>query len=125
MKKGKFIFIVLFLFVMQLSLFAQGNGQGMGNMPANGVLSGTVIDDAGKPVEYATISLFSLRSGKLVTGGITDVKGNFKINKIKLGGYKIDIKFIGFNKKTIKSVYLFPKGRGKGQGIEQNLGKIK
>jgi len=127
MKKGKLIFIALFLFSIQSTVFSQerGHGNGMGEMPANGVLSGTVVDNEGKPVEYATISLFSLRSGKLITGGITDVKGNFKISKIKLGGYKVDIKFIGFEKKTIKAVYLFPKGRGKGQGIEQNIGQIK
>ena len=127
MKKGKLILIVLFFIANQLIAFSQGKGQGMGrqDMPANGVLSGTVVNGGDKPVEYATISLFSLRTGKLVTGGITDAKGNFRITKIKLGGYKIEIKFIGFEKKTIKAVYLFPKGRGKGQGIEQNIGTVK
>ncbi|MBN2756459.1 MAG: TonB-dependent receptor [Bacteroidales bacterium] len=126
MKKGKIALIFLFLVTFSSILNAQGNGQGMGmqDMPENGVLSGTILDNAGNPVEYATVSLFSLRDDKLVTGGITDEKGYFKITKIKLGGYKVDIKFIGFDKKTIKSVYLFPKGRGKGEGIDQDLGQI-
>jgi len=127
MKKGKLFLIAIYLFAIQSIIVAQGRGQGQGmsQMPANGVLSGTVISKTGEPVEYATVSLFSLRSKKLVTGGITDVKGNFKINKLKLGGYKVEIDFIGFKKTTVKAVYLLPKGRGKGQGIEQNIGKIK
>ncbi len=124
MKKLKFLGIIC-LIGFSLELFAQHPGGGEGRqMPEIGVLSGTVYDTDGTPVEYATVSLFSLRDNKLVTGGITDDKGHFKIEKIKLGAYAVHIKFIGFNTKVIKPVYIAPKGRGKGQGIEQNLDKI-
>ena len=124
MKKLKFLGIIC-LIGFSLELFAQHQGGGEGRqMPEIGVLSGTIYDTDGTPVEYATVSLFSLRDNKLVTGGITDDKGHFKIEKIKLGAYAVHIKFIGFNTKVIKPVYIASKGRGKGQGIEQNLDKI-
>ncbi|MEN8120295.1 MAG: TonB-dependent receptor [Bacteroidota bacterium] len=123
----KIIFLVTILFIsFSFNLFAQRPGGGQGkDMPKIGILSGTVLDAQGTPVEYATVSLFSMRDSKLVTGGITDAKGYFKIKEIKLGAYKAHIKFIGFNTKEIKPIYLMPKGRGKGQGTEQDLGKIK
>jgi len=125
MKKLRFLGVI-FLIVIKSSIFAQEHhgGGGEREIPEIGVLSGTVYDADGTPVEYATISLYSLRDNKLLTGGITDAKGHFKIEKIKLGAYEVRIKFIGFNTKIIKPIYLMPKGRGKGQGVEQNLGKI-
>jgi len=124
MRNFKFLLVIVLL-SFNFNIMAQRPGGGQGrDMPKIGVLSGTVSDDQGNPIEYATVSLFSLRDSKLVTGGITDVKGNFRIKEIKLGAYKVKIKFIGFNTKEIKAVYLMPKGRGKGQGVEQNIGDI-
>lgn len=123
----KFKFLSAFLFIsLSINNFAQKPGGGQGReMPTIGILSGVVTDKEGVPVEYATVSLFSMRDSKLVTGGITDGKGHFKIKEIKLGVYKVNIKFIGFKTKTIKPIFLLPKGRGKGQGTEQDLGTIK
>jgi len=118
---------ILILSVLLLStcvMFAQRPGGGR-QMPTIGVLSATIVDDQGNPVEYATVSLISKRDSSLLTGGITDKKGYFKLSELRLGVYILDIKFLGFEHKQIKPIYLFPKGRGKGQGTEQNLGKIK
>lgn len=124
MQKIKILGVII-LFSLNINIIAQRPGGGGGReMPKIGILSGTVYDEQGTPVEYATVSLFSMRDSKLVTGGITDTKGYFKIKEIKLGAYKVHIKFIGFSTKEIKAIYLFPKGRGKGQGTEQDLGKI-
>jgi len=124
MQKLKIIGVII-LFSLSTNMMAQRPGGGQGReMPKIGILSGTVLDEQGTPVEYATVSLFSMRDSKLVTGGITNAKGYFKIKEIKLGVYKVHIKFIGFNTKEIKPVYLLPKGRGKGQGTEQDLGKL-
>jgi len=125
MQKIKILSAILFI-SLSVNIFAQKPGGGQGReMPTIGILSGIVFDEEGTPVEYATVSLFSMRDSKLVTGGITDEKGHFKIKEIKLGVYKVSIKFIGFNTKVIKPIYLLPKGRGKGQGTEQDLGTIK
>ena len=44
----------------------------------NGRISGIVVDSvSGKPVEYATVAIFDVKSGKPVDGTVTDVKGAF------------------------------------------------
>lgn len=48
-----------------------------------------------KPIEYATISLKDSK-GKIINGGVTDGKGNFKISNIEQGNYFIAVEFIGY-----------------------------
>ncbi|MBE0424346.1 MAG: TonB-dependent receptor [Lutibacter sp.] len=65
------------------------------------MLMGKVIDnDTKQPLEYATIVIKSL-DGKIITGGITDTKGEFSIQVVK-GVYDISIEFISFKTKTFK-----------------------
>ena len=65
------------------------------------MLTGKVIDnDTKQPLEYATIVIKSL-DGKIITGGITDTKGEFSIQVVK-GVYDISIEFISFKTKTFK-----------------------
>lgn len=64
-------------------------------------ITGTVIDkDVNAPLEYATIAFFSKKENKIITGGITDSKGNFKIN-VPTGTYDITIEYISYKTKTI------------------------
>jgi len=65
------------------------------------MLTGKVVDnDTKQPLEYATIVIKSL-DGKIITGGITDTKGEFSIQVVK-GVYDISIEFISFKTKTFK-----------------------
>ncbi|OEK08602.1 TonB-dependent receptor [Flavivirga aquatica] len=65
------------------------------------LITGTVIDKATKqPLEYATIAFFSKRQNKIVTGGITDQKGNFSI-PVLTGMYDVTIEYIAFKTITI------------------------
>ncbi len=71
-------------------------------------LKGKVIDqDAGVPLEYATISIFRLPMNKLVNGNITDELGNFDI-KVKPGNYDVKIEFLGYQEKVMSNVELKP-----------------
>jgi hypothetical protein len=91
-------------------------------MPAIGVLQGTVLDSSNNnPIEYASVSIINVRSDKVITGAVSDENGRFYISEIPLGKYKIIIEFIGYNKAIKEDINLFP---GKGGGIEQNLGNI-
>ncbi|MBT8274423.1 MAG: TonB-dependent receptor family protein [Bacteroidia bacterium] len=64
----------------------------------DGQITGTVIDDAlNEPLPYVNI-VVNKTNGELLTGGITDDDGNFKIDKVPEGTYKIVIQFIGFQK---------------------------
>lgn len=93
MKKNIFLFILI---IATLSLGATNTD------PLEKImLTGKVIDnDTKQPLEYATIVIKSL-DGKIITGGITDAKGEFSIQVAK-GVYDIYIEFISFKTKTFK-----------------------
>ncbi len=58
-------------------------------------ITGKVLDkDSGQPLEYATVS-FTDTQEKIVTGGITNQKGEYKID-VPAGVYKVKYEFISF-----------------------------
>ncbi len=64
-------------------------------------ITGVVMDkDVSLPLEYATIAFFSKKENKIVTGGITDLKGKFDIN-VPRGTYDISIEYISYGTITI------------------------
>lgn len=70
-----------------------------------GKISGTVIDSlTKKPVDYATISIFKSGAQTPINGVLTDEKGNFQINNLRAGKYKITVSFIGYPTKTYDPV---------------------
>ncbi len=63
-------------------------------------VTGKVIDkDSNEPLEYATVAFFSKRLNKMVTGGITDINGNFNI-PVPTGLYDITVEYISFKTET-------------------------
>ncbi len=68
-------------------------------------LTGKVFDKSTmQPLEYATVSVIDLKTGKTVTGAVTDEKGVFGIPGISSGKYKISTGFIGYENNTIDSI---------------------
>ncbi|MEM1408082.1 MAG: outer membrane beta-barrel protein, partial [Bacteroidota bacterium] len=66
-------------------------------------ISGKVVDqEAGGPVEYATVMLQSVDNPEVVSGGITDFEGAFKI-KAQPGIYNIRIDFIAYQPYELKN----------------------
>lgn len=91
-------------------------------MPAIGVLQGVIIDSStSKPIEYASVSLVDLETNDLVTGGLTNKDGILFIEEIPLGKYAAVIEYIGYEKKEISPINLFPGSSG---AIRQNFGKV-
>jgi outer membrane receptor protein involved in Fe transport len=122
MRKLKFLVaIAIFIGLTGARVHAQG---GQMEIPSNGIISGKVVDNQGNSVEYATVSLVTLPDSTVVSGAISDAGGSFKISNLKLGVYVMKIKVLGFETKNIGPIYLMPKGRGKGEGIEQDFGNI-
>lgn len=63
-------------------------------------VTGKVIDaDDSFPLEYATISFINKAQNTVVTGGITDIDGNFKI-KVLVGTYDVKIEYLSYKTKT-------------------------
>ena len=91
-------------------------------MPAIGIVQGTIVDSvSSKPIEYASVSLVELEHNELVTGGLSNKNGRLNITEIPLGRYAAVIEFIGYNKKEISPIILYP---SEGGGIRHDFGTV-
>jgi len=80
-----------YTFLLTLMIVAQGLSQSKSI-----VISGTVIEnETGQPLEYATFVLQDADDPQNVTGGITDLKGKFRIKTVP-GRYIARIEYISF-----------------------------
>lgn len=95
----------LFLFVSFL-YHVSGFAQNPDGLPkGNSKISGSVLDSVTvKPVDFATIALYSLATNKPVDGAAADEKGAFAIEKVAPGDYKIIVSFIGYNDKVLNNI---------------------
>jgi outer membrane receptor protein involved in Fe transport len=95
MRLFTFLVIIQLFFIIDLSAQTKPNT----------TISGKVLDKStNEPLEYATISLISKPSGKVVTGTIADAKGNFSISNIPYDTYEVTIEFIGYEKTTLDNI---------------------
>jgi len=103
------------------------NGPGMGqqqqgipDLPkGNGRISGIIVDSvSNKPVEYATVAIFDIKTGKPVDGTVTDLKGAFLLKGVPDGDFKFVVSFIGYKNFEIAKITI-----GKGNK-EKNLGNV-
>lgn len=63
-------------------------------------ISGKVLEEGTDyPLEYATISFFSIKENKVVTGGITDMEGVFEV-MVPVDIYNIKVEYISYSTKT-------------------------
>ncbi|MCP4704198.1 MAG: TonB-dependent receptor [candidate division Zixibacteria bacterium] len=98
----KIIAFALFLIIISNTTFSQPRPEG-GKM--GGSISGQVIDSVlNKPIEYATIILFSKRDSSQVTGTSTNESGNFELVPIRPGRYYMQISFLGYELKKINEI---------------------
>ena len=67
------------------------------------------------------MSLVELEHNELITGGLTDKNGKFMITDIPLGRYAAVIEFIGYRKKEVAPINLYPV---EGGGIRQTIPEI-
>ena len=114
---------LLILLITAQNVFAHKDHSNKPAMPAIGIVQGTIIDSVtSKPIEYASVSLVDLEHNELVTGGLTNKNGLLNIREIPLGKYVAVIEFIGYEKKEINPIILFP---GEGGGIRHDFGTVK
>lgn len=65
-------------------------------------ITGKVIDsDSGQPLEYATFVLQNADNPEQVTGGITDLSGNFEVEATP-GTYNISVEYISYKSYSLK-----------------------
>ncbi|MES2266352.1 MAG: TonB-dependent receptor [Bacteroidota bacterium] len=91
-------FVLVFLVVTTLNINAQNTG-------GKGKITGKVTDAVTKlPVDYATVSLFKQGSASPFNGLSTDPKGNFSLESIPAGDYRLTIDFLGYKKHVVDHV---------------------
>jgi len=70
-------------------------------------ITGRVTDSVSKaPVNYASITLYQKDNTKPVNGTTTDQKGNFSINGLGDGDYRLTVDFIGYKPSTIEHIII-------------------
>jgi len=95
--KSKFLFLLgLMTFVILQSVYPQS--------PKPVVISGTIYESSAKsPLEFASVSLLTVKDSTLIKGGITNSKGVFSFTNVTPGTYKLRLSFLGYNtiRKTV------------------------
>ncbi len=81
-------------------------GQSAAQMPpvvaGSAIIRGKIIDSvSGKALEYATITLLNRANGKTLTGTTSNTAGQFSLENISVGEYKLLIEFIGYKSITV------------------------
>lgn len=112
MKTTKTLFIAISIILSSLQIFAQQHGGGGNgrNMPAEGTLTGKIIESAtNTPMEYVSVVAYYVRDSSMITGGLTNAEGVFNLKNLKYGKYYLEIKFLGFDKKIVQDVKVTPK----------------
>ena len=70
-----------------------------------GKIVGQIVDEKSEaPMEFANIAIYNEVDSALVTGGITNEKGQFEIENLKYGDYYLVANFIGFDEKNINDI---------------------
>jgi outer membrane receptor protein involved in Fe transport len=70
-------------------------------------ISGVLVDLENKqPIEFASVAIYKIPDTVLVTGTITNAKGEFLLNKLTFGKYLIKSSFVGYqtNSKNIEII---------------------
>lgn len=86
--------LLLYLFGALTSLHANTNSS-LELRP--GTVKGQVMDEAtNSPIPFASVVIKTSDGSTMITGGITDENGKFKVEDIPLGGILFEVQFIGF-----------------------------
>lgn len=95
--------ITLLLLMLCVTVSAQ-NGES--SVEKNVTITGQIIEkDLNVPLEYATVAFID-SEGNIVTGGITDAKGNYTIS-VPTGVYTVQFEFISYKTQQLTNQRLF------------------
>ncbi|MFN8355399.1 MAG: TonB-dependent receptor [Spirosomataceae bacterium] len=86
----KVILAAMLCLSMMGELFAQ--------IPVKGKITGRVVDQNSKIVEFSTIALLKAKDSTLVKGQLTDVNGQFAFDNVTEGNYMVSVSQLGYQK---------------------------
>ena len=114
----KKILTILILFLSVSITFSQQGNWGKPKGPSiTGKITGQLMDSVSQqPVEFASVVLMDVKTGKETDGVISDEQGGFKFSEAKIGTYNVHISFLGYNDKVLKNIELTKKRPDVGLG---------
>lgn len=113
MKRIILLLAIIFSVTVAKAQFGIGGGSTI-----VGKVSGTVIDSlTKKPLDYATVAIYRATGNSPINGVVTDEKGNFRIDNVKPGQYKLGVSFIGYPTKMVTGIITTDSKPDKNTGI--------
>lgn len=104
--KNLFLFTTTFIFT--IATFAQNENQNAEKL-LNGFVRGKITDSkTSKPIEYATVALVSYADTSKILASLTDEKGFFEVEKVKVGKYFLKVYLIGYKLYKSDTVKISP-----------------
>ena len=86
------IFLIACMLLFHSITFSQNNNRNGGG---TGKVYGIIIDSAdNKTIEFATITLLRASDSSVISGAITDGKGQFRIEDVPYAQYRLNVSFI-------------------------------
>ncbi|HWZ17058.1 MAG TPA: outer membrane beta-barrel family protein [Mucilaginibacter sp.] len=86
---------LLLLLLSAVTLFAQ-------TAPSPATVSGALLNEQGKPLDYATVSLLKAQDSSMVKGTLSSPAGTYAFAHIKPGSYIIRATVVGYEKSVSK-----------------------
>ena len=87
----------------------QGTRPGGGIGPAEGKISGKVLDaTSNEPIEYASVAIYRAKDSTLVTGGVTNPAGSFMVENLPFGKFYAKVTFLGYQRKFVDNIMVVP-----------------
>ena len=91
-KKRSFLLLLAIIFTFN-NVIAQKKAE----ITSDAVLIGKVAEaDLQKPLEFATVSIYSIPDSSFVKGTITNKRGEFILNKLEAADYFIKVEHLGY-----------------------------
>jgi outer membrane receptor protein involved in Fe transport len=119
MKNFKLTLVLFFLF-SALSNFAQQGPPAINKVKVTGKI---VEKGSNQPLEYATIGFKNIKNPKIVSGGITNGKGEFEADVVP-GTYDITVEFISFKPLAIKGKVISEKASLGSIALEEDASQL-
>ena len=97
MKYSRILTIFVFIFLFNHIAFAQSEDLHKLVTPTTGVIAGSLADEYGKPIPYASIFVMNAKDSMTTAYGITNEAGRFTIAEIPYGKSILKIEYVGYS----------------------------
>lgn len=84
------------LYILLLSIFT--TTLSIASQPKQSTISGVILDEQNKPVDYVTVGLFKVSDSALVKTALTTPDGKFEFVNISAGNYFVRANMMGYSK---------------------------